>query len=878
MENQIELLTKLLLHGNGNDGSQVIIDSSYYPKNITVYNNAKNSTDEYKFGTASLKFINSSNDYISILSNNDDFHIGSNDFTLEFQFNLISKPSNDRYFIITQYQASPYKFLVVIFDNLTSSKTGINFKFYDPIYSTHVDILAEAINSSDEYNIETWYHIKICKVSNWLYLFRNGVLKASVLSYYSIYNNSNIPLVLGRYSYSPYYYYYGYLDEIRMVNGIGENIIDFTPPLNEYIINNLINPNCDISLNVNSISGYEDNLDITLNVTNNNTDSESDCLITLDINYDLYDYPYCNNCDILMDIVPEGMFNSTFVQSDYNGDVIIDPETEEPLVETPAQEEFSSCFGIVSAYFQLPDCGDAIEIPYTDMMNLKIRIGINQPIYWSFDIINEDRKYSDPNGAYANLFTENLYIPSRYSRRFIAIVLMSSCGEKVKTLIFPRLVIKEITGTEIISISGIDEISEYLSRSVTLESYCCQESLSKVIPEGQEELDPDLVISDQYTAVSLTNAFVSSGIENNDTQLLLNYNYDLPFIFNYKTTVFTVSKPSPQPLIYGELPGETPIYQLTDVDTSDVSLYFSTVKYDLVTINGVLAARVPVLDINGQYIKDNYGNNIYQYYVVDPRLPVIAISPLSIQWVINNMCQKIIDEQDGDIEKEYFQVNQYFQDFKIYSDINIQNTSIGDVLNNCLGAIPAEYIICSNTNSITSEPSIGQINSWKLNLNIYDIVLDDEKPSTPNWYIPEVLLRVLEHNISRTGIDKFNTINVISPLELGTAQVYPTVIENPPSGNQYVRPIFSLNTGEFLGFSSQFPITTNPDSYYYTSSCLGIAYTPYYYSSSMTVNFGNNNVYVISPTSSSPSTCNIYNIGRSSFYVLTILWNNPVRQ
>lgn len=634
---------------------------------------------------------------------------------------------------------------------------------------------------------------------------------------------------------------------------------------------------CDILLNVNPISGFEDNLDITLNVTNNNTDGESDCLITLDINYDLYDYPYCNNCDILVDIVSEGVFNSTYVQEDYNGDVIIDPETNEPLIETPAEEEFLSCFG-GRAYFQLPDCNYAIEIPYTDIMNLKIKTGINQPIYWSLDLINKDRKYSNPNGDFHDLFTENLYVPEWSSRRFVAIVLMAFCSDKVETLIFPRLVIKEISGTEIITISGIDEISEYLSRTVTLESYCCQEALSKVIPGGQEEIDPDLLISDQYVAVALTNAFVPGGIENNNTQLLLNYNYDLPFTFNSGTYIFTVSKPSPQPLIYGELPGETPIYQIQDVNSSDVILYFSTAKYDLVTINGILSARVPVLDINGQYVKDSYGNNIYQYYVVDPRLPVIAISPLSMQWTINDMCKKIIDNQDGDINKEYFQVNQYYQDFKIYSDINIQNTSVGEVLNNCLGAIPAEYFISSNKNSITSEPSIATINSWKLKLDIYNIVLDDEKPSVPNWYIPEVLFRSPEHNVSRTGVNKFNTINVISPLELGTAQVYPTVIENPPSENQYVRPIFSLNTEEFLGFSNQFPVTTKSDSYYYTSSILNIAYKPYYYGTAMTINFGNNNIYVISPTSSSPSTCNIYDSGRSSFYVLTILWNNPLRQ
>jgi len=717
----------------------------------------------------------------------------------------------------------------------------------------------------------------------------------------------------------------------------------------------------DILLNANPISGYEDNLDITLNVTNTDGNSEVDFLITLDVNYDLYDYQYCNNFDILLDIVPEGLFNSTSIEVDSNGDIIIDPETNEPLIEPPTANEYMSCFG-TRAYFQLPDCSDAIEISPEDIINVNVKTGINQPIYWSLDIVNKDRKYSDPNGTYANLFTENLYVPERYSRRFVAIVLMSFCGEETRTLIFPRLVIKEISGTEIISISGIDEISEYLSRNVTMEAYCCQEALSKVIPSGQETLDPDLVISNEYVAVALTNAFTAGGIANNDTQLLLNYNYDLPFTFNSSLYIFTVAKPEPKPPIYGELPGETPVYQLQDISLySTILVYGGSSKYELVSVDGISMARVPTLDINGQYIRDSYGNVIYQYYTVDPRLPVIAISPLSMQWVIKNMCEKIIDNQDGYIKKEYFKVNQYYQDFKIYSDINIQNTTIGSVLDTCLGAIPAEYTIngpenvinsyseyngntfpvsswnpadyngttfyiyitkytftnassgttvttetlthsgisnnssgeevnwvyyiCQqittvNTNIIENDNALSAniINSWKLSLNIHDVILDSEKPSRPNWYIPEILLRTPEHNISRTGVTKFNTINVISPMELGTAQVYPSVYEQPPTSNQYVRPIFSNNTGNFIGFSAQFPITTKSDSFYYTSSTLSVTYPATYYSGSIIVNFGNNNFYTISPSGSSPSICNIYDFNRTSYYVLTILWNNSLYQ
>lgn len=992
MTNEQLLATKLMLHGNGTDGSQTITDSSLYPKTITAYGNAQNSTTQYKFGTASLKF-DGNGDYISIVDNNNSFNIGINDFTLDFQFNLISKPSDNRYFLITQYQASPYKFLTVIFNNITTSKTGINFKFYDPAYSSSVDVLEESANASDEYDIDTWYHIKICKVGNKVYLFRDGILKSYITSNYSTYNNSNIPLVIGRYSYTPYYYYYGYLDEIKMSVGIGENTEDFTPPTEEYSITDIVNES-DILINITSFEGYESNFDITIDF-GFHAGLESDCYIEIDIAYDLNDYNFCNNCDFLIDIIPVGLFDSQSVTTEYTDDgsgnlvetVVIDPETNEPLIIPPSEDEYWSCFG-VRAYFQLPDSGNAYEISPYDIMNVNIKKSINQPIYWSFDIINADRKYSDPNGDYADLLTENLYVPSKSSRRFVAIVLMCVCGAKFKTLIFPRLVMKEIIGTEIISVSGIDEISEYLSRNVTLESYCCQEALSKVIPEGQETLDPELVMSSQYVAVALTNAFVSGGINKNETLLLLNYNYDLPFVFDESEYTFTVFKPTPQPIVFGKEPGDVPVYRLEDesavgttigsggqgsfcytehatidphtglpfpipdTTTNPISNYNpppSSPQYTETIIS------IPAKDINGNYILDKYGNRINQRYIIDPRLPVIAISPLWMKWTINDMCEKIIDNQEGNIRKEYFKVNQFYQDFKFYSDINIQNTNIGSILDNCLGAVPAEYTIDSNVDNITSgtafitstfpdSPSICSdyngvtfyiyityyrydlsypagtsttththtisgtdctgyweyyietqtttinyhittdelpasiINSWKLELNIYDVVLDDEKPSAPNWYIPEILTRTSEHQISRTGVDKFNTINVISPLDLGTAQVYPTVTQQLPTSNQYVRPIFNDNNDDFLGLSAMFPVTTTVDSYFYTSSLLSVNYRPREVSGQFIIDFGDSNVFNISPSRSTPTTCNIYNSSRTEYYILTILWSNPLFQ
>lgn len=995
MNNEQIVATKILLHGNGINNSQDIIDDSIYNNTIIVSGSTKISTSQYVFNESSLNF-NGSAGYLSI-NDNDIFHIGEKNWSIDFRIRFTSYPEN--FYMIFHQRESASKYIGIVFFN----SIGLQFQCENDGTSYSI---SEDVNISSGYLLNTWYHIEITYINGYCYLFKNGILIKSQSCSIINFINLNANILIGKHaSYS--YYINGYIDEFRYMIGSNGHTENFTPPTEEYSITDIVNES-DILINITSFEGYESNFDITIDF-GFHAGLESDCYIEIDIAYDLNDYNFCNNCDFLIDIIPVGLFDSQSVTTEYTYDgngnlvetVVINPETNEPLIIPPSEDEYWSCFG-VRAYFQLPDSGLAYEISPYDLMNVNVKKGINQPIYWSFDIINADRKYSDPNGDYADLLTENLYVPSKRSRRFVAIVLMCVCGTKFKTLIFPRLVMKEIIGTEIISVSGIDEISEYLSRNVTLESYCCQEALSKVIPEGQETLDPELVMSSQYVAVALTNAFVSGGINKNETLLLLNYNYDLPFVFDESEYTFTVFKPTPQPIVFGKEPGDVPVYRLEDesavgttigstgqgsfcytehatidphtglpfpipdTTTNPISNYNpppSSPQYTETIIS------IPAKDINGNYILDKYGNRINQRYIIDPRLPVIAISPLWMKWAINDMCEKIIDNQEGNIRKEYFKVNQFYQDFKFYSDINIQNTNIGSILDNCLGAIPGEYTIdtisertlpwtpitttdfpnplylrdhidnhptyhitfsypqynnslpigvtttvttetisgifdesvgisptdsdygksywyyrektVNVTNyhySTAAEPDASTINSWKLELNIHDIVLDDEKPSAPNWYIPEILIRTSEHQISRTGVDKFNTINVISPLDLGTAQVYPTVTQQLPTSNQYVRPIFNDSNGDFLGLSAMFPVTTTVNSYFYTSSSLSVNYRPREVSGQFIIDFGDSNVFTIFPSRSTPTTCNIYNSSKTEYYILTILWSNPLFQ
>lgn len=73
---------KLLLLGNGSNGSTSVVDSSSSARTVSVFGNAQISTAWAAFGGSSLKFDNSG-DYMTA-PNSADFDFGSGDFTIDF--------------------------------------------------------------------------------------------------------------------------------------------------------------------------------------------------------------------------------------------------------------------------------------------------------------------------------------------------------------------------------------------------------------------------------------------------------------------------------------------------------------------------------------------------------------------------------------------------------------------------------------------------------------------------------------------------------------------------------------------------------------------------------------------------------------------------
>jgi len=85
----------LLLHFDGVDGSTVIVDSSKSAIAITCEAEAKLSTAQYKYGTASL-LLDGTLDRLSISSSA--LVIGTEDFTIECYARTDSADANDGFF------------------------------------------------------------------------------------------------------------------------------------------------------------------------------------------------------------------------------------------------------------------------------------------------------------------------------------------------------------------------------------------------------------------------------------------------------------------------------------------------------------------------------------------------------------------------------------------------------------------------------------------------------------------------------------------------------------------------------------------------------------------------------------------------------------
>jgi hypothetical protein len=217
-----------------------------------------NIFDEVSLQTGSISFDGYTQSLT--LGGQSNFAFGTNDFTIEYWFNINSNISNIQYQTIDFRPfgtASILGYLVCYLDtNKTITFTNGVFTLTGPTAS-----------------FNTWYHYAVSRVSGITRLFVNGVQYGSSTSDSQSYSVGSSRPIIGTDGNNPnslfsgnYYTFSGYLSNVRILNGTGLYNNNFTPQLS--VLPNVTNTSLLLNV-INSTNFITDSSTNGFTVTNN---------------------------------------------------------------------------------------------------------------------------------------------------------------------------------------------------------------------------------------------------------------------------------------------------------------------------------------------------------------------------------------------------------------------------------------------------------------------------------------------------------------------------------------------------------------------------------------------------------------------------------
>lgn len=203
---------KLLLHGNGANGSTTIVDSGPDGRTVTVSGNAQISTAQSKFGGSSLS-VDGTGDSFNVTGP----AIGTSDFTVE-GFIRVAAPGSS----------------FAVLDTRDSDLTDSGFAFY--VRSTQkltfgTGASFTATEGTTNVAADTWLHVALTRSGGTVRGFLDGNLEFTVsdadnfsLTAWKIGNFWNVGSGFSA----------GYIDDLRVTVGVARYTASFTPPAAQF--------------------------------------------------------------------------------------------------------------------------------------------------------------------------------------------------------------------------------------------------------------------------------------------------------------------------------------------------------------------------------------------------------------------------------------------------------------------------------------------------------------------------------------------------------------------------------------------------------------------------------------------------------------------
>ncbi len=224
---------KLLLHSDGPDGSQSFTDSSPSGHPISANGQAQLDTAQFKFAPSSGLF-DGNGDYLSA-PDSDDWNFGSEDFTIDFWVRFNAFPAANTQVVICSQWIDANNYWVLSFAN--NNDVNFYWTMYAVVNSGSYTVNMSANQeAAANYSLNTWYHIAFVRqgLTN-TYWFKNGT---DLGGYSASQSFVNLPanLQIGRCEQiGDNLFFNGWLDELRISKGVARWTENFTPPASPYL-------------------------------------------------------------------------------------------------------------------------------------------------------------------------------------------------------------------------------------------------------------------------------------------------------------------------------------------------------------------------------------------------------------------------------------------------------------------------------------------------------------------------------------------------------------------------------------------------------------------------------------------------------------------